>query len=126
MAALPLRPALAALATANATQGPGGPDAELIRTCRNHVAAYLACEKHGDHERASTCEFYRRVEATEEKALAMPARTWAGVRAKAEVARFFAARNGDWSDSFTGEWPAAVCKDVIRLASETDPGGGSA
>jgi hypothetical protein len=126
MAALPLRAALAALATGNATQLPDNPDAELVQACRDHVAAYLACEKHGDHERASTCEFYRRVDATEAKALAMPARTWAGVRAKAEVARFFAARNSDWSESFTGDWPAAVCKDVIRLASETDPGAGQA
>ena len=93
------------------------PDAALIAACEAFMLGYKFYDAHGGAEDATECPLFAAVNAAEDKALSLPATTLAGLRAKAAVAQMQAtsAAGHNWSDSFTGDWPASICRDLLAM-----------
>lgn len=96
------------------------PDAELMDACRAYIAASQDYDAHGGYLDYEVCPWWAAVGAAATRAESYEPRTMAGVRAMAEVAAHLARQPDgelDWSDSFTGAWPARVCQAVLRLTA---------
>lgn len=95
-----------------------GPDAELIRLCAAYTAAVDAYNSYGGHVDPEDDVLWHAVEAIRDRVDELTARTLAGVVAKARVVRHLARQldgSLDYGDSFTGDWPEQVVRDLLRL-----------
>lgn len=123
MGAISRRAALAApAAVALMGAAPGNPDAALIRRCAALVEAYRAHALHGTGEQG--CPFGAAMEAAEEGLADVPARTFAGLRAKALVAAHMAQEPDgtlNFADYNCGDWTGAVVQDFLRLTQGVEP-----
>lgn len=121
MAALSRRSALAVpAAVAMMGAAPAGPDALLVQRCAAYLAAYRRYEAESGEDDLRDGPLWNALMEAEKGLPEMPARTMAGLRAKALVARHLAVQPDgalDFSESFTGGWPGAVITDLLRLTA---------
>lgn len=121
MAALSRRAAFAVPAAAMLVgAAPANPDALLIQRCATYLAAYRAYEAHGSEDDERDGPLWDALMEAEKGLPEMPARTMAGLRAKALVARHLATQPSgdlDYSESFTGDWPGCIVENFLALTA---------
>ncbi len=100
------------------------PDAELIAACDRYIRAMDAFEDDDSDLDFNVNPLCHAMEAAEEAAQDIPAQTMAGVIAKARVAvAMGTSRDGTvrLGNSYAGEWPGDVVRDLLRLVDGQVP-----
>jgi hypothetical protein len=95
-------------------------DTRLVRAGAAYIEATKAYDRDGGRLECKDDPLWWAVESAEAALTELSPQTWADVRALAEVARYKAIMpdgSMDWSESFTGDFPAMVCQAVLRLTA---------
>lgn len=96
-----------------------GCDAEFVRLCVAYLKAVAAYDTYGGHLEPEDCPYWH---AWTDADAALEGRepvSLTGILAMARIAQRHALqRDGseDWSETYTGDWPARVTQALMRLA----------
>jgi hypothetical protein len=89
--------------------------------CAEYIVAMQAYEDKGGYLDGEVCPYWQAVQRCEARRTRIHAQAIAGIRAKAEVARFMSqiGEEGrrDYDISYTGNWPGEVIEDFLRLTA---------